>query len=149
MLKNIDDGLDYAGKISTEELLKRVRTIFQEIGSAGEFKPVAYYDKMLDVIRVITADCSVTEVRITPTLTLLERNHIENGQARYVGFCIEAVSAFCEDMGLPAREPVKISKILEVLQDSKIADKAKGAIREVAVPILEDNGLDDKIVFPD
>ena len=135
-------------KTSEEELTKQIRKIFKKAGFKGPFKPFAFYDEMLDVIRVVTADCSITEVRITSVLTLLERNFLEEGQGQYVGFNIEAARISAGDMGLPTCGTVKISLILNSLaKNYNKIPVAIGAIREVAIAILEDNGLDE-VQFP-
>ena len=135
-------------EISQKQLTKNIRRIFKEFGSGEPFKPILFYDEPLDVIRAVTADCSVTEVRVTPILTLLERNHLELGQARYVGFNIEAARISCGDLGLPTRGTVSAVEILQFLSDFYTQrPQARGAIREVAQVILEDHHLDE-VRFP-
>jgi hypothetical protein len=37
----------------------------------AEFRPIAYFDRNMDCIRVLTHDCSVTEHRISEYFTVL------------------------------------------------------------------------------
>ncbi|MBI4155868.1 MAG: hypothetical protein HY507_01380 [Candidatus Zambryskibacteria bacterium] len=126
---------------------REIREVFDK--NPRPFKPVAYYDEPLDAIRVITADCSFTEVQIASNnyLTLFERNHVEEGQARYVGFTIEGARRLCREHGLKSRGLVNVSGILAFLSLIEKDGRAKGAIREIALPILEDNHIDN-VEFP-
>ena len=65
------------------------------------FRPMAYYDKHLDCIRVEIRDCSITEHRCGEILTVLEDNHPENDQGKYVGFTIKGVGHVFEELSLP------------------------------------------------
>lgn len=141
MKKNLSNGLKPIREVTIEQLTRSVRKVFQDC-QVGPFKPVAYYDSMLDDIRVITADCSMTEVQLSPMLNLFERNYIEDGQARYVGFSIEAVKSFCGDVGIPTNTEVRISTILRLLRRKEKVPRKKGAITEVMLPLLKDHNLD-------
>jgi hypothetical protein len=55
----------------------------------AEFRPIAYFDKNMDCIRVLTHDCSVTEHRISEFFTVFEQNYPTNFGPKYVGFTIK------------------------------------------------------------
>jgi hypothetical protein len=63
----------------------------------GVFRPVAYFDKHMDCIRVLTHDRSVTEHRINEFYTLYETNFPGPFDPKYVGFTIKGIrSLFSE-----------------------------------------------------
>lgn len=80
--------------------------------SLGTFSPVAYYDKHMDCIRVLTHDRSVTEHRINGMLTLYECNHRGPFDPEYVGFTIKGIRhLFCE-IGLPLDRVYKLADVM-------------------------------------
>ena len=109
--------------------------------------PRAYYNEILDAIYVIAVDCSFTEHRISDLIDLKERNYLGEGQKRYIGFNVNGARAFCKAKGLPSKGAVSIERILLTLNLCETNPRARGAIKEVAIPILEDNNL-DMIEFP-
>lgn len=129
-------------KTEFDLMRERVRAMF-ETGSS--FKPTAYYDEALDTVRVIVADCSTTEIAISAHLALHERNYLEDGQARYAGFSITGVRAFCRPHRLNG--PIKISEILKLMHFKEKNSRVRGAIAEVALPMLQENNLDE-VEFP-
>jgi hypothetical protein len=77
------------------------------------FRPVAYYDKHLDCIRVITHDRSVTEHRIDGTLTILECNHRGQFDPEYVGFTIKGVNALFNELGLSLDNVYRVVDLID------------------------------------
>jgi len=124
-------------------LSQLVRDLIPE--SLGEFKPFAFYQEQMDRIQVVTADCSVTEITITNNLSLLQRNHTEYGQLTYVGFVLEGARHFCRTNDLPFEGEVKISTIIERM--AKVDTKSMPAILDIALPMLQDHGIDE-VEFP-
>jgi hypothetical protein len=68
----------------------------------ASFAPVAYYDKHMDCIRVLTHDRSVTEHRIDEVFTVFECNHRAGAfDPEYIGFSIKGVRHLFDDIGIP------------------------------------------------
>lgn len=65
-----------------------------------QFSPVAYYDKYMDCIRVLTEDRSVTEHRIDGFLTVYENNEMDGLNPRYSGFAIKGIRSLFDSVGL-------------------------------------------------
>jgi hypothetical protein len=118
-----------------------------ELLPTGKFQPYVIYDEHLDSIRVLTADCSVTEVSVTDILVVLERNHMEEGDAMpsYAGFHIDGARWFCKENGLPISGIVKVSDILQKL--SSVDPTTSRVIRDVALPTLREHDINE-VEFP-
>ena len=140
MLKDFEKGLD---------CIREVEVLETELATIRKsFKPFIQYDEELDCIRVVTADCSVTEVQLQNSpLVLLERNHIEDGQARFIGFHIEGGRKLCKENDLKSKGLVSVSDILLFISLKNSQPRVKAAIREIANPILQDNHI-DQFEFP-
>lgn len=65
----------------------------------GVFRPIAYFDKHLDCIRVKFMDCRVVEVRLNCFLTMLTRPN-SDGHTSNVGFTIKGIAHLFEQIGL-------------------------------------------------
>jgi hypothetical protein len=81
----------------------------------AEFRPVAYFDKHMDCIRVITHDRSVTEHRINEFFTVYETNHRTNFDPKYVGFTIKGVKQLFHEAGIPLDGTRKLVDIIDRL----------------------------------
>ena len=82
------------------------------------FRPVAYYDKHLDVIRVQILDCSIWEDRLDRIMTVYHNNHhvSPNGVNDVVGFAIKGVRHLLIELGITnADGPIKIADLLNKL----------------------------------
>ncbi|MEQ1561231.1 MAG: hypothetical protein ABL899_00745 [Nitrospira sp.] len=123
-------------------MLEKINAAVREIVGQEEFRPTAFYNESLDELRVVVADCSVTEVPITPYISLLERTHPEDGQLSHVGFCVHRASFF---RGESESSLVRIEDVL--IRLSKIDSRALLAILDVAVPLLNNNDLTE-VEFP-
>ena len=77
------------------------------------FVPVAYYDKHMDCIRVMTHDRSVTEHRIDEFLTVHECNHRSQFDPEYVGFTIKGIRHIFSEVGLPLDGVYKLTDIID------------------------------------
>lgn len=81
----------------------------------GTFAPVAYYDKHMDCIRVITHDRSATEHRLDGFLTIHECNHRSEFDPQYVGFTIKGVRHLFAQVGLPMDGVYKLVDLINRL----------------------------------
>ncbi|MDD9715823.1 hypothetical protein PVW48_03660 [Dinoroseobacter sp. PD6] len=78
-----------------------------------DFQPVAYFDKHMDCIRVLTHDRSVCEVRIDDTFTLHRCNHRSDTDPKYVGFTIKGVRHLFSEIGLPQEGVYRLADIVD------------------------------------
>jgi len=128
--------MDQIQDVTPESVGEHVRAAF---GGRPEFRPGAYFDEDLDCIRVRVRDCSVTEWRVSPQLTVLEDNYADEASGRelYVGFTIKGARHFCREHGIDLSVPVKLSKLL----DRILAESSEGAVRvtinKIAKPLVE------------
>lgn len=81
----------------------------------GKFVPVAYYDKHMDCIRVVTQDRSVTEHRLDGFFTLHECNHRGPLDPQYVGFTIKGVSHLFAEIGIPLDRVYRLAELIDKL----------------------------------
>ena len=81
-------------------------------GSLMPFKPVAYFDKHMDCIRVLIQDVSVTEERLSKFFTVAKPNR-GTFSARYVGFTIKGVAHLFDRVGLPVSGVQTLVEILD------------------------------------
>lgn len=75
------------------------------------FKPLAWYDKRLDCIRVQIKDCSFTEQRLSKIFTVLQANH--DVRSSLVGFTIKGVRHLFTNLGLQLTGIVSLVEILD------------------------------------
>jgi hypothetical protein len=78
----------------------------------ASFSPVAYYDKHMDCIRVLTHDRSVTEHRIDGMFTVYECNHRGAFDPEYVGFSIKGVRHLFDEIGLPLEGVYRLADLI-------------------------------------
>ena len=83
--------------------------------SMEAFTPVAYYDKHMDCIRVITQDRSVTEHRIDGFFTVHECNHRGPLDPHYAGFTIKGVRHLFQQIGLPLNRVYRLAELIDKL----------------------------------
>lgn len=88
---------------------------FQEEHPLSEFKPIAYYDKHMDCIRVIARDCSITEHRIDGLFTIMEDNHPSPGHNKYVGFTIKGIRYLFDKLGIHLDGVHRVADILQAI----------------------------------
>lgn len=87
----------------------------QESLTFGKFVPVAYFDKHMDCIRVITHDRSVTEHRFDHVFTLHECNNRGPFDPQYVGFTIKGIRNLFSEAGLSLDGPYKLAELIDKL----------------------------------
>lgn len=121
------------------ELTKLIRESFPELGRR-QFSPCALYFEKLDKAEVIIEDTSWSEVMISRTFSLHERNHDTEDRLLHVGFSINGIVAFCRAHGLNTQGQVMISNILQKI--AEVEPKSKPAILDVALPMLKTYNLD-------
>lgn len=93
--------------------------------SLSLFKPVAYYDKHMDCIRVYTHDRSVTELRVSEVFTIFENNGKgeTSFEPEFVGMAIKGVRKLFSEIGLDIHGVYRLAEVLDA-----IVKKAPGAI---------------------
>jgi len=82
------------------------------------FRPVAYYDKHMDCIRVVLRDCSVLEHRVSDFITVMEDNFPQRDQSRHVGLVLKGISCLFKEWGLPLEGVYKFTDILDAFVKS-------------------------------
>lgn len=97
-----------------EEAVKTAITLPDGV-ALEEFRPVAYFDKHMDCIRVLTHDRSVTEHRINEFYTLHELNDPGRLDPKYVGFTIKGVRALFAEVGLSLDHSYKLAEVIDRL----------------------------------
>ncbi len=81
-------------------VLETIRVEMPEGAEIGNFAPVAYFDKHMDCLRVMTMDRSVTEERVNGSITLHRCNHRSTTDPEYVGFTIKGVRHLFDEVGI-------------------------------------------------
>ncbi|WP_223478395.1 hypothetical protein [Oricola indica] len=79
----------------------------------GKFRPVAYYDKHMDCLRVFTRDCSVTEKRVDGFITLHKCNHRSDFDPEYVGFTLKGIRHLFDTVGLDLGGVYTLTEIVD------------------------------------
>lgn len=121
----------------------QAETVRAVLSASTDFRPFAVFDEPLDCIRVITRDCSVTEIRVDDFLTVLEANYPVSGAAEYIGFTIKGVAHLCQTHGIPSNGPWKLADFLDAIMKASNEPVARPVVQKVARPIIEENKLDD------
>ncbi len=104
--------------------------------SIATFTPVAYYDKHMDCIRVMTHDRSMTEHRIDEFFTVFECNHRGPFDREYVGFSIKGVRHLFGEIGLPLDRVYSLADLI-----NRIVNHRPGsAMSELLRIIFKDYG---------
>jgi len=116
---------------------------FLEEYPLAEFKPIAYYDKHLDCIRVIVRDCSITEHRIDDVFTVMEDNRPQQGQQKYVGFTIKGVCHLFDYLGIPLDGVHRVTDILQTM----VTQSPKVHFAIITDVILDANQQDLEVDF--
>lgn len=112
-----------SGKVSMEAQLVGIHPM-------QPFRPLAYYDKHLDCIRIQIKDCSFTEVRVNKILALWYENHTPQAKA-VVGFTIKGVKHLFVTLGLPKSGPVMVARILDEILQQYPEQTIKQAIQDI------------------
>ena len=101
----------------------------------GAFSPIAFYDKHMDCIRVVTHDRSVTEQRINGLITLLECNNRGQFDPLYVGFTIKGVRHLFAQIGLPLDGVYKLAELI----DKIVRHQPGSTVAEMLKLVYQDN----------
>jgi hypothetical protein len=99
-----------------------------------EFIPVAYYDKHMDCIRVLTHNRSVTEHRIDEVFTVCECNHRGPFDPQYVGFTIKGVRHLFKEIDLPLDGVYRLADIISRI----VSHRPASAMAELLRLIFKD-----------
>ncbi|WP_299618193.1 hypothetical protein [Pelagibius sp.] len=101
------------------------------------FRPVAYYDKHMDCIYVMTHDRSVTEHRINEFFTVHECNHRGPLDPEYVGFTIKGVRKLFKELELPLEGVYTLASLIDQIVRSRpgsiVSETLKLIYREYTV----------------
>jgi hypothetical protein len=81
----------------------------------AQFRPIAYYDKHMDCIRIELRDCSITERRYDEYLTVLYDNYPEVNQHDRAGLMIKGVKYLFKEVNLPMEGILRVTEILNKL----------------------------------
>ncbi len=76
------------------------------------FKPLAYYDKHMDCIRVELRDCSFSEERLNALVTILEDNYPGHRNAT-AGIMFKGIKHFFSEVGLPLEGIIYVTTIID------------------------------------
>lgn len=87
------------------------------LSKVPQFRPIAYYDKHLDVIRVQIMDCSIWEERFDRIMTIYHMNHHpkQDGLNDIVGFSIKGVRHLLNELGMKDEGAIVITDLLDAL----------------------------------
>ena len=96
-----------------------------------EFRPVAYFDKHMDCIRVLTHDRSVTEHRVNEFFTVYESNNRGDFDPQYVGFAIKGVKHLFNKVGLSLDKPHKLADIID-----RLVKYSPGSVMSVTLDLI-------------
>ena len=125
--------------ITNEEILGNlVRS-----SAIGDFRPCAVFDEHLDCIRVVTKDCSTTEIRVNGLLTVLEDNYPVSDTDQLVGFTIKGARHFCQENGFSLSTPIKVAAILDVIMAKSPDPVVRLIVQRVAKPLLSKEPIND------
>ena len=107
----------------------------------GEFRPCAVYDELLDCIRVVSRDCSATEIRIDNLITVVEENYPVTGARKYVGFTIKGAKYFCQSNGLSLSGPIRLTELLDKVLASSSSPAVRLFVDLLARPMVEEKNI--------
>lgn len=102
----------------TEKQIRTGMSLSDVLEGLQPFRPIAYYDKHLDVIRVQILDCSIWEERLDRIMTVYHNNHHPraNGVNDVVGFAIKGVRHLLLELGVKSADgPIRIADLLNKL----------------------------------
>lgn len=106
------------------------------------FRPCAFFDDRLDCIRVIARDCSVTETRVNPLLTVLEANYPQSVGRKCVGFTVKGARHFCKEHSLDLSTPIKISDLLDAILSAMPDVMVETFVDHVARPLVREEKIE-------
>jgi hypothetical protein len=99
----------------TEQVPETI-TLTELIGEKPQqFRPIAFYDKHMDCIRIELRDCSMTERRLDEFVTVLYDNYPEVNQHDRAGLMIKGIKHLFKEFGLPIEGVLRVTEILDHL----------------------------------
>ena len=101
-----------------------------------DFKPIAYFDKHMDCIRVLIQDVSITEERLSKYFTVAKPNHGGFG-GRHVGFTIKGVAHLFNEAGLHLSGVQTLVTILDEIVKAVPHSAVKKVVEEFSQVISE------------
>lgn len=111
-----------------EKEIEKGMTVDDVLTNLPEFRPIAYYDKHLDAIRVQINDCSIWEERLDGIMTIYHANHHLNpdGLNDVVGFAIKGVRHLLNELNDDFKQGPELIKKYKFfnLEFNKLADAA-------------------------
>ncbi|MGB8472519.1 MAG: hypothetical protein WCE61_00385 [Candidatus Acidiferrum sp.] len=125
---------------TNEQISALVNAAFADRHAA--FRPCAFFDDRLDCIRIVTRDCSVTEMRVSDLITILEMSHPPHGKNKCVGFTVKGARHFCNQHGFNLSAPLKMSALLDALMKSAPSLVVQTIIERIVKPLVEEANLD-------
>ena len=93
---------------------------------AKPFSPYAEFDSGMDCIRVYLRDCSSTEDRVSPHITLIYDNHAKPNQTRLSGFVIKGI----HQLGMPLVGVQLVSDVINSIVKLLPAEEASEMIAQ-------------------
>lgn len=126
-------------ELSNRDLEVLTQLIREQMGN-GEFKPFVFYYSAMDCIKVIVADCSITELHVHPIFALYQNSYVEDQKA-YIGFDIECAKHLCTLLGLHLVPGLKASELLKKIP--RLFPEIEEVIHEIALPMLTSHGIDE------
>lgn len=106
-----------------------------------DFRPLAYYHKHLDCIRVQIKDCSFREVRMNNIFTIWYANH---GNQEPMGFTIKGIKYLFRKLGLPESDSILLASIIDKIVQEYPEDTINTAVNIIKGTNLR-NSLDLEI----
>lgn len=106
------------------------------------FGPKAYYDQWRDAIYFEIRDCSITEHEIGGnSFILLEDNHPEHGQQKYIGFVIRDVKVLFATFRMPLKGGIRLLNILKEMLKIYPDIEVEAAVAQF-IPFLRETELE-------
>lgn len=104
--------------MNTEKEISYGMSVEEALEGLPLFKPIAYYDKHLDTIRVQILDCSIWEERLDKIMTVYHANHHLNPNRidDIVGFSIKGIRYLLRELGIKTNEgPIQLANLLDAV----------------------------------
>jgi len=102
----------------------------------AKFRPVAYYDKHMDCIRIELRDCSITERRFDEFLTVLYDNYPDVNEHDRAGLMIKGVKHLFKELNLPTEGILSVTEVLD-----KLAEKYPNVVDKEVCRVVADTEL--------
>lgn len=95
------------------------------------FRPFACFDKQLDCVRVVFHDCSVTDIRKNPFITVLKPNSGSLSETGCnAGFTIKGIAYLCNEANIPLKAGLLLVDLLNGIVKVFPDSASKGLIEE-------------------